>query len=69
MLNERNIFLPHRPGNNRLDSLTNIVNHPGVGILFMIPGLEETLRVNGTSRIVLGRDILKASIVQERIPK
>ena len=43
VLDEKNIFLPDRPGNNRLDSLTNIVNNPGVGILFMIPGLEETL--------------------------
>lgn len=69
VLDEKNIFLPDRPGNNRLDSLTNIVNNPGVGILFMIPGLEETLRINGTARIVLDRTLLEASIVQERTPK
>ncbi len=69
VLDEKNIFLPDRPGNNRLDSLTNIVSNPGVGILFMIPGLEETLRVNGTARIVVDRSLLEPSIVQGKTPK
>ena len=69
VLDEKNIFLPDRPGNNRLDSLTNIVNNPGVGILFMIPGLEETLRVNGTARILLDVSLLEPSIVQGKTPK
>ncbi len=69
VLDEKNIFLPDRPGNNRLDSLTNIVNNPGVGILFMIPGLVETLRVNGTARIVVNMSLLGSSIVQGKTPK
>ena len=69
VLDEKNIFLPDRPGNNRLDSLTNIVSNPGVGILFMIPGLEETLRVNGTARIMLDMSLLESSIVRGKTPK
>ena len=69
VLDEKNIFLPDRPGNNRLDSLTNIVSNPGVGILFMIPGLEETLRVNGTARVMLDMSLLESSIVQGKTPK
>ena len=69
VLDEKNIFLPDRPGNNRLDSLTNIVSNPGVGILFMIPGLDETLRVNGTARIMLDMSLLESSIVRGKTPK
>ena len=69
VLDEKSIFLPDRPGNNRLDSLTNIVSNPGVGILFMIPGLEETLRVNGTARVMLDMSLLESSIVQGKTPK
>ena len=45
------LLVPDWPGNNRLDSLTNLVALPGVGLLFMIPGVDETLRVNGTVEI------------------
>jgi len=44
---ERTLLLPDRRGNNRLDSLTNLTEHPEVGLLFMIPGVDESLRVNG----------------------
>ena len=42
---------PDRPGNNRLDSLGNITSHPGVGLLFFVPGFEDALRVNGLARV------------------
>jgi uncharacterized protein len=48
---ERTLLVPDWPGNNRLDSLTNLVAAPGVGLLFMVPGVDETLRVNGTVEI------------------
>lgn len=48
---ETTLLLPDRPGNNRLDSLENIIARPGVGLLFMIPGVDETLRVNGSAEI------------------
>jgi len=48
---ERTLLVPDWPGNNRLDSLQNLVASPGVGLLFLIPGVDETLRVNGSVRI------------------
>ena len=48
---EHTLLVPDWPGNNRLDSMTNLVSAPGVGLLFMIPGVDETLRVNGTVEI------------------
>ncbi|MGX1097580.1 pyridoxamine 5'-phosphate oxidase family protein [Amorphus sp. MBR-141] len=46
------LLMPDVPGNNRLDTLTNILSSPGVGTIFFVPGFEETLRVNGTAEIV-----------------
>ncbi len=51
ILDDRTIAIPDRPGNNRLDSWQNIVENPGVGLLFLIPGMNETLRINGQGRI------------------
>ncbi len=45
------LIIPDRPGNKRIDSLMNIVERPGVGLLFLIPGFSETLRINGTAVI------------------
>jgi PPOX class probable FMN-dependent enzyme len=45
---EHTLLVPDWPGNNRLDSLTNLVSSPGAGLLFFVPGVDETLRVNGT---------------------
>lgn len=45
------LVYPERPGNRRIDSLLNILSDPGVGMLFVIPGLNEVLRINGTARI------------------
>ena len=51
VLDEHTLLLPDRPGNNRLDSLSNLVSRPGVGLLFLVPGVDETLRVNGTAEL------------------
>ena len=69
ILDDNNLFLPDRPGNNRLDSLTNILKNPGIGVLFMIPGLEETLRVNGNATIVSDIGLLETSIVKGKTPR
>lgn len=69
ILDDKNLFLPDRPGNNRLDSLTNILKNPGIGLLFMIPGLIETLRVNGIANIVSDITLLESSMVNGKIPK
>jgi uncharacterized protein len=48
---DHTLLLPDRPGNNRLDSLANLTQRPEVGLLFMVPGVDETLRVNGTAEL------------------
>lgn len=53
VLDDSTIAIPDRPGNNRLDTLENIVANPAVGLLFLIPGMNETLRVNGEARITV----------------
>jgi hypothetical protein len=48
---DRTLLIPDAPGNNRLDTLENIVGAGGIGLLFLVPGVDETLRVNGTARL------------------
>jgi PPOX class probable FMN-dependent enzyme len=68
VLDDRTLLIPDRPGNNRLDSLANIVHHPQVGLLFFVPGVTETLRVNGRARIVTRPEILELFEVNKRAP-
>ncbi|MGE8687009.1 MAG: pyridoxamine 5'-phosphate oxidase family protein [Achromobacter sp.] len=49
--NEKTLLLPDRRGNNRIDSLRNVLADPRIALLFLVPGVNETLRVNGTARI------------------
>ncbi len=51
VLDDHTIAIPDRPGNNRLDTMANIVADAEVGLLFFIPGIDETLRINGTARL------------------
>ena len=51
VLDDHRIAIPDRPGNNRLDTLSNILESPSVGLLFLIPGVDETLRINGWAEI------------------
>jgi PPOX class probable FMN-dependent enzyme len=67
-LDESTLVIPDRPGNRRIDSLRNIVENPRVGLLFMIPGVEETLRVNGLARIVRDEEILERTAFRGRRP-
>ena len=52
IIGDDQLFIPDRPGNNRLDTMTNITENPNVGLLFVIPGFNDTLRVNGKARVV-----------------
>jgi uncharacterized protein len=56
-------------GNNRLDTYTNITTHPQVGLLMIVPGLEETLRINGRARMSTDPAVLEATAIDERTPK
>ena len=69
ILDDYTLAIPDRPGNNRLDTLVNIVSNPNVGLLFIIPGFDDTLRVNGQARLMNDPDILEAMSVDGRAPK
>jgi PPOX class probable FMN-dependent enzyme len=58
VLDDTTLAIPDWPGNNRLDSLANVVSNPEIGLLFLIPGVDESLRVNGAARIVHDPDLL-----------
>ncbi len=69
VLDEHTLVIPDRPGNQRADSLGNIIANPHVGLLFIVPGKDETLRVNGDARLVRDADILDACAVGDKRPK
>jgi PPOX class probable FMN-dependent enzyme len=62
------LLIPDRPGNKRFDSLQNILENPHVGLLFLIPGMDETLRVNGTAELVLDDELLVRLAVEGKRP-
>lgn len=68
ILNKTKLLIPDWPGNNRLDSLQNIIKNPSVSILFFIPGMDETLRVCGDATITLEIDILKKFVRSKKLP-
>jgi PPOX class probable FMN-dependent enzyme len=69
VLDDNTLFIPDRPGNNRLDTMTNIIANPNVGILFLVPGFEDCLRVNGRASIVRDDNLLEQAAVNGRTPK
>ncbi|RNJ44205.1 pyridoxamine 5'-phosphate oxidase [Mesorhizobium erdmanii] len=69
ILDDRTIAIPDRPGNNRLDTLENILRNPSVGLLFLIPGMNETLRVNGDARITVDAGLRERLAVDGKEPQ
>lgn len=69
VLDDRRLAIPDRPGNRRLDGMRNIVANPRVGLLFVIPGLEETLRVNGRACVTRDPELLARMPARERVPE
>lgn len=65
---EHTLLLPERRGNQRIDSLRNIVHDPRVSLIFFVPGVRETVRVNGRARIVTEPALLAGFVVQGRAP-
>jgi PPOX class probable FMN-dependent enzyme len=63
------LLLPDRRGNNRIDSLRNIVENPAVGLIFLVPGVHETFRVNGRARISTDPELLARFAVDGKTPK
>jgi uncharacterized protein len=66
---EKTLLLPDRRGNNRIDSLRNILRDPMVALLFLIPGIGETLRVNGRAAIAVDQDLLASFAVDGKAPR
>lgn len=69
MQGERTLLLPDRRGNNRIDSLRNVVRDPRAAILFLIPGSGNTLRVNGRARIEVDPGLLETFAVDGKPPR
>jgi PPOX class probable FMN-dependent enzyme len=69
VLDDRTIAIPDRPGNNRLDSMENILANPAVGLIFFIPGVNETLRINGVAEIRDDAALLARFEVNGKLPK
>lgn len=68
VLDDRRLLIPDRPGNKRVDTLDNVLQNARVGLLFLIPGMDETLRVNGRASIVADPELLAPLAVQGRAP-
>lgn len=69
VLDDKTIAIPDLPGNNRLDTLRNMIRNPQVGLIFMIPGMNETLRINGKIQLVRDEDLLESMAYQGKSPK
>ena len=69
ILDDRRLLIPERPGNRLADTLTNLLADPRIGLLFLIPGVGDTFRVNGRAAIVDDPVLLAESAVEGRAPK
>ena len=69
IVDDSTLAIPDRPGNNRLDTMYNILANPSVGLLFMVPGYDETLRVNGRAQITTRASLLEDMKIKDRLPK
>lgn len=68
VLDDATIVIPDRPGNNRLDTWENLLSNPAVGLLFMIPGMNETLRINGKGRLTADAALRERFAVDGKLP-
>lgn len=69
VLDERTLLVPERPGNRLADTLTNLLSDPRIALLFLIPGVGDTFRVNGTAVITDDPELLAASAVEGKVPR
>jgi PPOX class probable FMN-dependent enzyme len=69
VLDDTTLLLPDRPGNNRVDSYGNVVANPGVGLIFFVPGIDETLRVNGRASVTTDASLLADAEAMGKVPR
>ncbi len=66
VLDDQTIAIPDRPGNKRLDTFENIIRNPGVGLIFFIPGMDETLRIDGEARLTDDEELRRRCAAEGR---
>ncbi|MDQ3411593.1 MAG: pyridoxamine 5'-phosphate oxidase family protein, partial [Chloroflexota bacterium] len=69
ILDRRTIVIPDRPGNRRIDGHRNVLANPHIGLIFIIPNVDETLRINGRAFVTADPELLASMPVQNRVPK
>jgi PPOX class probable FMN-dependent enzyme len=69
VLDDHTVLLPERPGNRLADTLVNLLSEPRIALLFLIPGVDDTFRVNGTARITDDTELLAPSAVEGKAPR
>lgn len=68
VMDSKTLLIPDRPGNRRGDTLSNLIQNPSIGLLFLVPGRSDTLRVNGTAQIVRDQDVRERFTMQGKVP-
>ncbi len=69
VLDDRTLAIPDRPGNHRADTFVNVIRHPFIGLIFLIPGTKNTLRVRGRATIVRDLELRETMAVNGRLPE
>jgi len=69
VLDDKTLAIPDRPGNNRIDGFRNIMRDPRIALLFLIPGVGETLRVNGHAAISIDPELMQSFAVNGKLPR
>jgi hypothetical protein len=69
ILDDRTLLIPERPGNRLADSLRNILANPRIGLLFIVPGVTDTFRVNGRATVIVDEELLAPCAVEGKVPR
>ncbi|GAB4578910.1 MAG: pyridoxamine 5'-phosphate oxidase family protein [Anaerolineales bacterium] len=69
VVDEKTVLIPDRRGNNRLDTLKNLLHDPRISLLFLIPGIGETIRINGQAQLVTDPDLCASFSMNGKLPK
>ncbi len=69
IVDSKTLLIPDRRGNNRIDTLRNLVRNPAISLLFLIPGIGETIRVTGSARILTNPALLESFQMQQKLPR
>jgi uncharacterized protein len=69
VIDDTTLLIPDRLGNNRVDTLANLLARPGIGLIFFVPGINETLRVNGRAQVATDPALLEPLAVNGKVPR